>query len=1043
MLHLQKLFSLVPAKRWHPHYVRRRCFLLLVIVSLVVLGIGLLFQPLKIYIGGESVNTPVPGKSALWMGHRWVEESRKLRMPQSGEDSLQAPPLEVERLLEEHSPEKGKPLRFAERWSVDLTPSSHGRWEDQGSRARWTVRVEAPGAQNLNLAFSQFRLPASARLELRVNGELMVRPFTAEDNENHGELWTPLVSGDQLELVLDVAVEEREQVDLRLSGVHRGFRSFSFAAGTEKLEGSAPAGDCHIDVVCSAEESGAGGLIDQFRDQIKAAGVYILSGTYFCSGAAINNVRNDKRPLFLTANHCGISLSNAASMLVYWNHQNSACRTRGTSPNGRAGNGPIDNFNSGARLRATFVDSDMTLVELDDPISEDHGVFLAGWSRVGVPELAVGVHFPKGSEKRISFDFDPLRSTNYLSSQEEPGATHWRVVGWELGSTEGGSSGSPVFDQNGRIVGQLHGGYAACGNDASDWYGKFSRSWEGGGSTGSRLRDWLDPDGSGVSVLDGVFLSDPAGNGPVDPPSPPAIGSTPQDAISLGSVAAGQYSFDTRNSVVADTELGLYDSSGERLDDNDDSVLGRGSLLTRELAPGTYFLAAGAYNTVFNQGGFDAVAPAGTSESITLNVGAGPFDPDAEISATATGAVSSGAIWFVLEVTEPVLELVGETPERAIFLGTISAGLLSVDTAGSAVRDTELGVFNSSGELLDSNDDSVLDLQSVLSGELQAGTYFIAAGAWNASFGSNFEATAPANQPSVTVNVRRGAFDPAAEIVATSSGEVVTGVVWFSLEITEAAPDPVGDTPATALTLAPIRAGVISLDTGGSAVEDTEIGLYDASGALLATNDDSELDVQSVLSGEIPAGTYYLAAGEYDTVFGLEGFDVVAPQGSAAITVNLRAGPFDLATEPTATAEGQNLEGALWFVITVEASDPGDLDSDLDNDGLTLGAEITAGTDPSNPDSDSDGWNDGDETTLSSNPLDAADRPSSVPVFTASPGIVSVAFASRTGRTYRIEYSIDLENWLVLEGKITGRGIVVSRDIPVEGARRFFRISEE
>ena len=171
---------------------------------------------------------------------------------------------------------------------------------------------------------------------------------------------------------------------------------------------------------------------------------------------------------------------------------------------------------------------------------------------------------------------------------------------------------------------------------------------------------------------------------------------------------------------------------------------------------------------------------------------------------------------------------------------------------------------------------------------------------------------------------------------------------------------------------------------------------------------------------------------------------MVAPSGIGdAITVNLRVGPFDLATEPTGTVEGQNRNGALWFVITVEENGPGDLNSDLDNDGLSLGAEITAGTDPSNPDSDGDGWNDGDEINLRANPLDAADRPSSVPVFTATPGIISVAFASRSDRTYRIEQSSDLENWNVLEGTISGRGAVVSRDIPVEGNRRFFRISEE
>ena len=204
----------------------------------------------------------------------------------------------------------------------------------------------------------------------------------------------------------------------------------------------------------------------------------------------------------------------------------------------------------------------------------------------------------------------------------------------------------------------------------------------------------MDPDGSGLSELDGIFVRDPDGTDPVDPPSPPVIGSSPQDAISLGSIVAGQYSFDTRNSVVEDTELGLYDSSGARLGDNDDSVLGRRSLLSGELTPGRYFLAAGSYNTTFGPSDFDAVAPSGITASITINAGAGAFNPDADPLATATGAVSSGAVWFVVEVTEEVPERLGETRVRAIPLGTVSGGLLSIDTSGSVIGDTELGAFN-------------------------------------------------------------------------------------------------------------------------------------------------------------------------------------------------------------------------------------------------------------------------------------------------------------------------------------------------------------
>ncbi|MEC8422502.1 MAG: hypothetical protein VX000_01930, partial [Myxococcota bacterium] len=70
------------------------------------------------------------------------------------------------------------------------------------------------------------------------------------------------------------------------------------------------------------------------------------------------------------------------------------------------------------------------------------------------------------------------------------------------GTTEGGSSGSPLFSEEHRVVGVLTGGQAACGNDASDWYGRLAYAWEDGSSSNRRLKDWLDPDDRGDETID-------------------------------------------------------------------------------------------------------------------------------------------------------------------------------------------------------------------------------------------------------------------------------------------------------------------------------------------------------------------------------------------------------------------------------------------------------------------------------------------------------------------------------------------------------------
>ncbi len=376
----------------------------------------------------------------------------------------------------------GLPPRFALPSATSLTPEADGAWEPLDAQwLVWRLRIGAPGAVSLNLGFTRFRLPKGGRLCLYPASDPAGGvAFTEADNEEHGQLWTPVVPGDEVVVELTLHAATRADCRLEIGSVNVGYRDFGRVA-------LAQSGPCNIDVVCP------GG--DPWRDEIQSVAAISTGGSLFCTGFMVNNTAQDARPYFMTANHCGIGATNAPSLVVYWNFQSPTC--------GQLGGGSLADFQTGSIFRAAYATSDFTLVELDDPPAPDWNVTFAGWDRRGdVPTRATAIHHPSGDEKSISFEDDPLQITFYPFIASPVDSTHLRVMDWDLGTTEGGSSGSPLFDQNHRVVGQLHGGLAACGNDASDWYGRFSVSWDGGGADTLRLSDWLDPLGTGQTTLD-------------------------------------------------------------------------------------------------------------------------------------------------------------------------------------------------------------------------------------------------------------------------------------------------------------------------------------------------------------------------------------------------------------------------------------------------------------------------------------------------------------------------------------------------------------
>jgi hypothetical protein len=412
--------------------------------------------------------------------------------PLSAVPELRLPAVDVERLRAEDALAEDLDLapRFAVPQPVLVTPHSDGAWEAMGDgQDLWRLRISSEGALSLNLAFTRYFLPPGARLFVYSPDFGHVRgPFTAADNHDHGQLWTPVVFGDTVVVELTVPEQQRDAVLLELTAVNHDYRGFGRPSSPDS-------GSCNVDVRCSVG--------DAWRPQIRSAAVISTGGSTFCSGGMVNNAAGDFKPYFLTANHCGINSGNAASLVTYWNYENSICR--GTPGGGGVGDGTLSQFNTGSTFRAASSASDFTLVELSSPPNPAYKLFWAGWDRSGANATSgTCIHHPNTDEKRITFYNTPTTITSYNNPAVPGNGTHYHVA-WSLGVTEGGSSGSHLFDQNQRVIGQLHGGPSFCGGgDLSDYYGRVFVSWTGGGTAATRLSDWLDTPGTGQQAIDGA-----------------------------------------------------------------------------------------------------------------------------------------------------------------------------------------------------------------------------------------------------------------------------------------------------------------------------------------------------------------------------------------------------------------------------------------------------------------------------------------------------------------------------------------------------------
>ena len=385
------------------------------------------------------------------------------------------------------------PWRFGFNNMTNLNTTNSGTWFDlPNGDLIWLVKLTCTNALTVNLSLNDVKLPEGNELYVyNPDKDFILGKFTA----NHlyeGELGTELVPGQTAIVEYYIPAANRDLANgLTIYRVTHGYRTA--AEYHEKAFGSS--GSCNMNVNCA---DGA-----PWVDQRNSAVMLVSGGSGFCSGALINNTQNDGKPYVLTANHC---YSSPTSWVFRFNWQATACTNPSASPTFQS--------LSGAVLRSRRSPSDFCLVEItgglvNNTVPLTYSPYFAGWDNSGTnPTSTVSIHHPSGDIKKISFD-DAAAAPVTAMGSEAQGC--WGVEWDRNTTTEGGSSGSPLFDQSKRIIGQLWGGGASCSNlSAPDYYGRLSKSWNPSGSNSTnQLMFWLDPTSSNATFINGY---DPNGS---------------------------------------------------------------------------------------------------------------------------------------------------------------------------------------------------------------------------------------------------------------------------------------------------------------------------------------------------------------------------------------------------------------------------------------------------------------------------------------------------------------------------------------------------
>jgi len=398
-----------------------------------------------------------------------------------------------------------KPYRVGVEVPVAISLPDAGQWDYLPGGGRISrLTISCKGAQGIGIEYDKLFLPEGCDLFLYTpDHHKVIGALTSTEVPLNSKFTTRPVYGDQIVLEYFEPLNAKETAQIEISGIsyiYRGFESNVINSGK-----SIQSGSCEVNINCTEGQNWQ----NQKQGVVKIL-TKVGSKFFYCTGTVMNNTSQDFSGLLLTASHCSkdfqggtSSIDDFSQWIFYFNYESPGCSSA-----------PADEYTVvGAEKLATSdnlsdIGSDFLLLKFQGSIPPSYNTYYCGWDAGNNNSFSgVGIHHPDGDIKKISTYTSLLGSGTWGSSPN----THW-IVSWAAtpnghGVTEGGSSGSPIFDDEGLVIGTLTGGESSCDNPAGeDMYGKVSYSWESNGNSDTlQLKPWLDPGNTGTLKMPGSF----------------------------------------------------------------------------------------------------------------------------------------------------------------------------------------------------------------------------------------------------------------------------------------------------------------------------------------------------------------------------------------------------------------------------------------------------------------------------------------------------------------------------------------------------------